>query len=684
MFASQPPATVQPATNGSQPGDQSDVIEVMGTRLDQVQKIDRRSYQVRETPHAAQQDMLQLLRGLPAVTIGQDDQVMLLGSGNVTIMVDGRPIHALDVAAYLRTLHGSDIERIEIITNPSAQYAAVGTGGIINIVLKKKQHDGVNGSASAEASSFGRGQANASIKSKQGKWTFELQTEGDDGRTYRVTNHMLRSVEPASGAAPTVNTDDYNDSGRVVSGSINGKISYDLDPRTSLSLHSFGGFWHNRDVEDDDFRGLTPDFRSFSEHQESRGQSSYLGAELALDHKGVREGETLKASLQIFGNPQVDQDNIMTLSDGGALSTRRHDGLLFTEAQADWEHPIGKKEILSLGVHWVQQNADYHYLFTGSGDPSLDFSAADAFRGVERTASAYATFQQTIGSWTVMPGLRLEQDNRRISDSRQPDVHVGRTDLFPTFHAEHHFGKSVTLTLSYSRRIDRPGMDQLHPYPMVTGPLSIWEGNANLRDQSTDAWEANLHYRHRKLDVGLILYDRETRGLWSPAYSVNTDGITIATLINAGHSMDRGGELDVSTPLFRHVKVTSSVNLFDRRVPIDAVAGSPSDETVQYTTNSTLEWDGPDHGGKPGDVVQLQVQYSSPSRSYEAYSGSFFIPILTATHSFTRKLSLSATVVGFGPLHSRQQIWAPLLQQYGDMRQRFPEFKLKLLKTFGK
>ncbi len=434
-------------------------------------------------------------------------------------------------------------------------------------------------------------------------------------------------------------------------------------------------------MEDDDFRGLTPDFQSFSEHQKSGDDTSYLGAELALDHKGAREGETLKASLQIYGNPQNDQSNIMVLSDGGALTTKQRDGLLFAEGQADWEHPIGKKEILSLGARWLQEDADYHYLFAGSGDPSLDFSAADAFRSTENTASAYATFQQTIGSWTVMPGLRLEEDNRRISSPGQPDLHIDRTDFFPTFHAEHRFGKSITLTLSYSRRIDRPGAYELHPYPTVTGPLSIWEGNASLRDQSTDAWEANLHYRHRKLDVGLILYDRETNGLWNPAYSVNADGLTVATMINAGHSANRGAELDVSTPLFRHVKVTSSANLFDSRVPIDAVAGSRSDETVRYTTNSTLEWDGPDHGGKPGDIVQLQIQYDSPSRSYEARSGSFFIPILTATHSFTRKLSLTATVDGFGPLHSRQQIWTPLLQQYGDMRQLFPEFKLKLLKN---
>src|SRR5437763_15853529 len=134
MVASAPPAIVQPSTAN----DQSDVIEVVGTRAGQALKIDRRTYQVQQTPHSQQKDAIQLLRGLPAVTISPDDELNLLGSGNVTIYVDGRPYQG-NARQYLRTLHGSDVERIEIITNPSAQYAAQGTGGIINFVLRKKQ-----------------------------------------------------------------------------------------------------------------------------------------------------------------------------------------------------------------------------------------------------------------------------------------------------------------------------------------------------------------------------------------------------------------------------------------------------------------------------------------------------------------------------------------------------------------
>jgi hypothetical protein len=123
MFVFQPAPVVQPAAND----DQSDVIEVVGQRPDQALKIDRRTYEVRQNPQSAQKDILQLLRGLPAVTITPDDKINLLGAPNVTILVDGHDNHT-----DLHALHGSDIERIEIITNPSAQYSAEGTGGIIH------------------------------------------------------------------------------------------------------------------------------------------------------------------------------------------------------------------------------------------------------------------------------------------------------------------------------------------------------------------------------------------------------------------------------------------------------------------------------------------------------------------------------------------------------------------------
>jgi outer membrane receptor for ferrienterochelin and colicin len=183
--------------------------------------------------------------------------------------------------------------------------------------------------------------------------------------------------------------------------------------------------------------------------------------------------------------------------------------------------------------------------------------------------------------------------------------------------------------------------------------------------------------------MGVIVYDRETSHLFSPSYSVNGEGLNVVTTINAGRKRDRGAEFDISTPLLRRVKATASVNLFDSRVPIDPVAGDGTIEAFRYTGNATLEWDGPERRGKPGDIGQLQIVYEGPSRSFQIREKGDFLANLSYTHSFNRTLSLNGTVSGIGTPHSRHRLLAPLVQEDFIGRRRMLEFRLKLIKTFG-
>jgi outer membrane receptor for ferrienterochelin and colicin len=211
--------------------------------------------------------------------------------------------------------------------------------------------------------------------------------------------------------------------------------------------------------------------------------------------------------------------------------------------------------------------------------------------------------------------------------------------------------------------------------------VTIFQGNPGLKDQSTDAYEINLHYRAGKMDAGVILYDRETRELWSKSYFVNRAGVSVHTLVNAGRSRDSGAEFDLSAPIVRRVKANVSINLFDQRSPIDTVVGRQTQETLRYTTNGTLEWDAPDRGKVPGDVAQLQWTYYGPSREFQFHDFAWNDVSLSYTHSFSRTLSLSGTFHYRG--RNRHWLLAPLVQEdYADRRP--PDFKLKLLKTFGK
>lgn len=674
MFASDPPTIVTQSEN------QSDVIEIVGTRRDQVLKIDRRTYQVQQTPHSAQKDAVQLLRGLPAVTITPDDEILLLGSGNAKIFIDGRP-YSGNSRQYLRTLHGSDIGRIEVITNPSAQYSAEGTAGIINFVLRRKQGEGVSGNASAEVSGFRRGEIDSTVKYKRGKWTYEVGGGGGAGPFSRSTYHKRRSVEPTPGGPATINIEDGRGSIGGADGHLSGKITYDLDSRTSVSAKLMGGGGHDSSTNNAEFIGVTPDFASFSQRQHFDSVADFLIGEFNLDHKGTKEGETLNAAAQFYGNPMVRNRTNARFSDGSSFSIAQRDRTFFGHSQVDWNHPMYKGQLLSLGGSWDIADLSQHYRFTSvGGDGLLGPNSVDQYSASNTTIAAYSTFQQPIGSWTLMPGLRVEQNRRHISSPGLPDVSTGRTNLFPTLHLRHALSKRLDLTISYSKRIDRVPVQYLRPYPSVEDVVTIFQGNPYLKDQSIDAYEINLHYRRKKLDAGVILYNRETRELWSKSYAADADGVSVYMYVNAGRSRDSGAEFDLSTPIVRRVKLNVSVNLFDERAPVDTLVGSRSRTMFRYTTNGTFEWDGADRGKIPGDIAQLQWTYYGPSRQFQFHDFAWNDVSLSYTHSFSRTLSLSGTFNYRGL--NRHRLLAPLVQEdYAEHRQ--PEFKIKLLKTFG-
>lgn len=676
MIFAEPPAVSTPHTAE----DQADTIEVIGTRRDQAQKIDRRTYTVKDTPHAAQQDSLQLLRGLPAVTIGPNDQIMLLGSGSVTIQVDGQPVPYRNVAQFLSTLHGGDIERIEIITNPSAQYSASGAGGIINFILRRKQKDGMSGSANLDVRSIGFGQASATLKYKKGKWTYELQVQGAAGRSSRLRTGERRLVQAYSGAAPTIYTNDGEGSGYLNSFSVSGKITRLLSDATSISAQTIVGSFDSRSTSTDVFRGLTPDFASFEERQRSANAANYLVENLSFDHKGAKEGETLQASVRIFGDPTVHGRSNVTTDRGDGFSTTEDITELYTDAKIDWAHPIGDDRILSTGARWNFDDMHRSYRFVDEGG-GLGADQVDRFQAQTSTLAGYVTYQQAIRSWKIMPGLRIERYGRSVRSPGHATIKVAQTDLFPTLHVEHPLGKALDLVLSYSKRIDRPDIEYLRPYRTITSIDTISLGNPHLRSAFTDAYEINLHYHRERLDIGAILYDRETSGLFSDLYSVDPEGREVITHINAGHKSDRGAEFDVSTPLWRRTKIMASVNLFSSQTPTSF--GGRKISMFRYSTNTTLEWDGPDHRKRPGDVAQVQLNYQSAQRQFDTRVDSVNVIAVSYTHSITRTLSITASADSIMPVHIRTRTDAPLIEDWNESRNA-RSLRLKLLKRFGK
>lgn len=661
---------------------QSDIIEVVASRAGEALKIDRRTYQVRETPHSIQKDAVQLLRGLPTVTIAPDDRILVLGAGVAQIYVDGRP-YIGDASLYLRTLHGSDIERIEVITNPSAQFSSEGAGGVINLILRKTSTEGLSGNASMESSSYGHGLADTTLNYKVGDWTYQIKAGGNIGIMTRRSYNVQRSVQSQIDSAAMVNRERglFTYEGTV--GRLSGKATYKLDSKTNLSAQLGGGGGHDIVTDKVRYLALTPGFRPFYERRRMDSFGSYLVGDFNLDHKGAKNGEALNASIQFYTNPEVHNVTQARFSDARSYRIELDAPERSIDAKIDWKHPMAIGQILSLGASWNFDEASQNYRFTSTGEGVASFGPdiTDVYEGRSDTFAAYISFQQKFGALTLAPGLRSEINSRRISGDDSKVISTRRQNLFPSFHANYKMSKALQIGVSYSKRIDRAPLDYLRPYETVEDVYSSFAGNPSLKDQSTDAFEASVQFRRGKFETSGTLYLRKTDSLWSKNYSLNAEGASAYTYVNAGSRWSSGAQFDLAYPILPRLKASASANLFNERTPVSPLTGQSTQKNFRYSTNGTLEWNGKDRGPVPGDVAQLQWSYNGPSREYQVFKPDWFDFSLSYTRNIERDLSLSATFRYLS--RTRERLIAPLIEEISS-RQRTPEIQLKLLRARSK
>ena len=149
---------------------------------------------------------------------------------------------------------------------------------------------------------------------------------------------------------------------------------------------------------------------------------TWIGTRLSLDHKGKKDGETLKADVGIFGNPRARQPLTSESSDGSTFSTLRSQKHFYMRVSVDWVHPIGKDQILSLGGNAGWGRHPFAYDFTSNDEDRFGPDFEGRFTARETDASAYGTFQKRFGTWTVMPGFRFDGIDRTVSSPGRPSI----------------------------------------------------------------------------------------------------------------------------------------------------------------------------------------------------------------------------------------------------------------------
>ncbi len=604
-------------------------VVVQGKRNDVSDRIDRRVYDIKSDPDSQTGSVGDVLNKLPSVTVNPAGAVTLRGDSSVTVLVDGKyPINGNN---FLQTLAASDIDRIEVITNPSAQYQSDGTGGIINIITKKHHPFGLSGTATGRVSSQGQVSGNTSLSLTEGPWSVTGKVNG--GRWEGRYNWTSTETAP----------DPFQSDGRQhYNGTFGGaelEVARKFGDHQTLTLQS--AFYPNWSVntELDDYASAS---RAYTSRSDTIQRNDYGSLEFIYDYNNDTLGRhfTLDASLGQSSSTErlLRTDSYSQPSAGQAVyGTYERAGRPIDDIKAEFEFHPKSANVLTTGVEWKRDGVGQDDLYSDLGTiagPNPDGSTR-AFFGRRDLTAFYATYQHPLfAGWTMLPGLRAEYEALDIRSSGL-DVRPDDWSLYPTLHLSHDWGKGK-LKLSYSRRVDRPWFMQYDPTRIYQNAISATEGNPGLKSPTTDAYELGYEYSQGKVSTDATLYYHALTNAVSEFYQDLGNGVTLDRPINSGHNRSAGSEFTIKTPVSKHWKVSFNLNLFYSEVPlVDAGGGEKTRGTVTYVSNSSLEYD-----WDKGDQVQLDLGLTGKTLTTQGYMAPVSHLDLTWRHNITKKLAL--------------------------------------------
>lgn len=632
-------ATPPPAITTLGAGDETQTVDdvvVVAERPAVLNQIDRRIYEVGRDPAAQTSPVIEILEKVPSVSVDPSGRLRLLGQSNVTVLIDGqKPVNE---QAVLRSLTGADIDRIEVMTNPGVQYGPVGTGGIINIITKRRTTPGVTGTMATTVDTRGAARFTVSPILTRDRWTLTSNLSLSGGQQEdrsSVSREVFATPVTAVVVTDEFRTGETDD--RSASGAL--KIDYRLSENRSLN----GGVEVGYSFRDGDQLGrfVSADMPTTNHLERIMDSSRYDSAAVTFGYSrtGPRDGEELTLAARI-DDADIRQDRLFASDYGvGATSnsvfrTIERSGYDNESLKLDYKRPLDGGRIVTAGLNWARDGRslerDVQVL---NGSVSASAQRLDSVRTV---TAAYATIQVERAGFTILPGLRLEYQNLDVGSTGLIDGDSG-FDLYPSLHVSRSLGDDLALNLSYSLRIDRPDGWLLDPVPTYSRTLEAFRGNPDLGPQTTDSFEVKLDYTRPRYSLGANLYAKETRDLWTPIQTLFPDGVALSTIINAGRGASRGLELSARGKLGERFSYVATTNLFARTQRVLEASGVGDRTSFVYSGNGQLEYAAAAQDGMEADKIQLAITWYGPQRFLETESDAWFGANLTWRHPVSKR-----------------------------------------------
>ena len=576
--------------------------------------IDRRSYDVTKDLQATSGSIGDALRNLPAVQVDVQGNVSLRGDQNVTILVDGKPSGMFEgdnKAQALQSLPANQIERVEVITNPSAEFRADGTAGIINLVTRKAKGAGRTGSARLNVANDGRAFASASVgyNSKTLSMTADVNIRHDSQRSQTVDDRQR--LDPAAGGFNEIRQDQQLFS-TLDPDSVRGAIDYDLTPHTRLSGELRGNY------VDFTLGGPT----QFTQRAPSGTLTSAFQRDLDL-HQMRSNGAASATLKQTFAEPGRDLTVNLTYDVTNDDRVRAGHTTTFapilpqsfdrqrlnydyarTELKADFVDPLGPGSTLKAGIDVEWDDNSYRNTgFLGASATALapDATLSNLFRFDQQIAQAYITYERPFGDVSALAGLRAEDVRIDLDQVTQ-----GRTDrndytrVYPSLHLAWKLDDNQKLTASYSHRVQRPNPLQFNTFRLLLDPLNFRAGNAQLKPQETHSYEAGYEYRSGPNLYLATLYYRDNFNGFADVVRDLGNGVFLTTAANISKGRSAGLEIVASGRLTKTLSYNGSADFSWAEIAPQPLGSPQTRSATALSGRMNVTWQ-----ATPKDLFQL-------------------------------------------------------------------------------
>ena len=497
-----------------------DEVEVRAERTQVEVRLDKKIYNIGQDITVRGGNVSDVLANIPSIEVDFDGVVSLRGNSNVKILINGKPSGLVGLAGPqgLRSIPSESIEKVEVVTSPSARYSAEGTAGILNIILKKQDLLGFNGNVNLNAGDPKSSGASGTFNLRNNKINIFNTTsfkDSDNNSSFTGITEYFNS---------NLKIDNQTKSNRNSKNNFfNLGVEYYFDDKTSLTLSGFyrkgDQLSYSRNVVND----ITNiDIVSSNERiaNETELEESF---EYALDfYKDFdKDGHTLSARISYEEDDENSVDNIEDFSTIPFVSSsafERTTNIDFQNrllAQVDYVFPIDENTEFELGYRgrFIDRETDFDVSFLLGDLYQSDSGLSNIFKYSENINSFYTQFGKKFNAFSVLLGLRYEDSKQEIDQRTTNQFEVKKySDLFPTVNIAYQFSDLESVTLGYSKRVSRPRGWDINPFPRRNSITSYRRGNPFLDPTFTSAYEVDYLKRFKKITINTALFYRQSDG----------------------------------------------------------------------------------------------------------------------------------------------------------------------------